>query len=61
MIGPLSAAQRRACINVDINDDPIPEDPESFTAVLQPSPDPLISIDPSQDEATVTIIDNDGN
>lgn len=49
----------RACIDVDINDDPIPEDAEDFTAVLQPSPDPLISVDPNQDETTVNIIDND--
>ena len=59
-IGPLSGGQRRACINVDINDDPIPEEPENFTAVLLPSPDPLISLDPTRTETVVTIGDNDG-
>lgn len=56
-IGPFDSS--RACINVDINDDSIPEDSEDFTAVLQPSSDPQISVDPNQDEATVNIIDND--
>ena len=58
-IGPLGPAQRRDCINVGINDDPIPEEPEDFIALLEPSPDPLISVDPNRDEATVTITDND--
>ena len=61
-IGPFDFGQipPRACISVDINDDPVPEDPEDFIAVLQPSPDPLISVDPNRDQTTVNIIDNDG-
>ena len=59
-IGPFGPSQLGACINIDINDDPIPENPEDFTAVLQPPSDPLISVDPNQNEATVNIADNDG-
>lgn len=59
-IGPFSGGQPQACINVDINDDPIPEEPEDFTAILWPSPDPLISLDPSRNMTVVTIVDNDG-
>lgn len=61
-IGPFDISQDppRACIMVDINDDVIPEDPENFIAVLESPSDPLLSVDPAQDETDVTIFDNDG-
>ena len=61
-IGPFDLTQDppRACIMVDIIDDSIPEDGESFIAVLTPPTDPLVSILSGEDQTNVTIFDNDG-
>lgn len=59
-IGPFSQASRRACVTVNIIDDDIAENLESFSAMLvsnSNSPDQL-TINP--DTTTVNIQDNDG-
>lgn len=50
----------RACVQVDIIDDQIPEDGQYFTATLGSSSDPLLRVDPVEDVTNVTILDNDG-
>ena len=59
-IGPFSQANRRACVSVNIIDDAIAENLESFSATLESSSDSpdQLTIDPSL--ARVDIQDNDG-
>ena len=59
-IGPFSQNGRRACVDVNITDDRIAENVESFAAMLvaRPSSPPLLVIDPA--DTTVDIEDNDG-
>ena len=59
-IGPFSQASRRACVTVDITDDTVAENLETFSAMLvgsSNSPDRL-TITPSS--TSVDILDNDG-
>lgn len=59
-IGPFSQASRRACVSVNIINDAIAENLESFLATLEPnsnSPDQL-TISPGT--TRVNIEDNDG-
>ena len=59
-IGPFSQASRRACVTVDITDDTVAENLETFSAMLvisSNSPDRL-TITPSV--TVVAILDNDG-
>ena len=60
-IGPfdLNVDPPRACIQVDIADDQIPEDEEYFTATLGSPSDPLLRVGPN-DVTNVSIFDNDG-
>ena len=61
-VGPfdLSSDPPRACIQVAINNDIIPENDEYFTATLGSPTDPLLRVDPDEAVTNVTIFDNDG-
>lgn len=59
-IGPFSQDNLRACVTIQITDDGIAENVESFLAMLVVgvSAPPLLVIDPAN--TTVNILDNDG-
>ena len=55
----ISASSRSELFNVDIIDDMIQEDNETFNIVIRLLPS-CLSLSPGASSATVTIIDNDG-
>jgi hypothetical protein len=59
-IGPFSQASRRACVTVNINNDDIAENLESFSAMLEPSSDSPDQISITPVTTRVDIEDNDG-
>ena len=59
-IGPFSQASRRACVTVNINDDEIVENLESFSAMLESSSNTPDQLTISPGTTRVNIEDNDG-
>ena len=59
-IGPFSEASRRACVTVNIINDDIAENLESFSAMLESSSDSPDQLIISPDTTRVDIQDNDG-
>lgn len=59
-IGPFSQANRRACVNVNIIEDSIAENLESFSAMLESSSDSPGQLTINPDTTRVDIQDNDG-
>ena len=55
---PFNSDTHRQCLNVEIVNDDVPEDAESFTVTISNSvPSPSITVEPA--EATITILDRD--
>ena len=59
-IGPFSQTSRRACVTVNIINDDIAENLESFSAMLEPSSNSPDQLTISPDTTRVDIRDNDG-